>query len=329
MLAFTLPEASSPGKLPTEFRVFPKGTFKTVQGTFHFTEASAASVLEAAREWGNAFSMDYEHRALKAANSGEGVAPAAAWLSLEVRDGELWAVNVEWTERAKAYLSAREYRYFSPAFHTDKDGAVTRLLNIALTNVPAMHELTPLAASAATLSPAAQETPPMKTVLQALKLADTATEAEALSAINRTQEGMLQLLSLTGKTSAGDALATVQGWKVGFEEAAKLSQEVKALSAKVQAAEVDALIAKGKADNKVTPRNEAFCRKLAEKDVTLLSAFLEAAQPAIKEPHREARTSGGGEVPEELRAIAAHLGHKAEDVAKLAQERGLDLNAAR
>lgn len=138
-----------PASLPTEFRIFPRGTFSTTKGEFTFDDASAKSVLAAWRDHGIELSLDYEHAALEDSGEIAGGAPAAGWYGLEVRDGQLWAVNVRWTPRAAEYLGNREYRYISPAFTTDAKGRVTRLINVALTNLPATDDLPALVAAKA------------------------------------------------------------------------------------------------------------------------------------------------------------------------------------
>lgn len=133
---------------PTEVRLFKAGANETTKGTFYFTEASAALVMEAAARWGNEHSADYEHAALTGAPEG---APAAAWYDLEVRAGEdgpeLWAVNVRWTDRARGMIEADEYRYISPAFYSDANGQITAYVNFALTNTPATIAMQPLIAA--------------------------------------------------------------------------------------------------------------------------------------------------------------------------------------
>ncbi|MFB9160491.1 phage protease, partial [Chromobacterium violaceum] len=53
----------------------------------------------------------------------------------------LYATDVEWTDKAAAMIVAKEYRYLSPVFTYDKQGRVTGLLHVALTNNPALDEL--------------------------------------------------------------------------------------------------------------------------------------------------------------------------------------------
>jgi len=54
---------------------------------------------------------------------------------------------VEWTGKAGEYLKRREYRYFSPGLRIDPDSRRPQeLMNVALTNVPAIQGLSPLVA---------------------------------------------------------------------------------------------------------------------------------------------------------------------------------------
>jgi phage I-like protein len=86
--------------------------------------------------------IDYEHQSLKG-----GQAPAAGWIKdLEVREDGLWA-KVEWTGQAEEYLKRREYRYFSPVLRLDPESRRPQeLMNVALTNIPAIQGLSPLVA---------------------------------------------------------------------------------------------------------------------------------------------------------------------------------------
>lgn len=137
--------------LPTEFRVFAFGTNESTKGPAIFDEEAARLVMEAYEQHGAELMLDYEHQVLA---DPPVEAPAAGWASLEVRgDGSdpekdgLFAVDIRWTEKAEKYLRAKEYRYTSPAFFQDENGRVTGLLNVALTNTPATHGLTPLVAA--------------------------------------------------------------------------------------------------------------------------------------------------------------------------------------
>jgi phage I-like protein len=92
--------------------------------------------------------VDYEHQTLLAAQNGH-PAPAAGWFSkLEWRESGLFAIDVEWTERATQMIEGGEYKYISPVFAYDKKtGKVLRLLHAALTNNPALDGMDAVAAS--------------------------------------------------------------------------------------------------------------------------------------------------------------------------------------
>lgn len=132
---------------PAEFRLFTAGTVETSIGTFIFDEDAAARVMATYAEQGNELMIDYDHAsfanvALDPAQSGK----AAGWFNLELRNGELWAVNVRWTEPAAEALRRKEWRYTSPTF-ASKDGRILKLVNVALTNIPATKRLEPLMAA--------------------------------------------------------------------------------------------------------------------------------------------------------------------------------------
>lgn len=138
------------GGPPTAFRIWSSGKVVTDHGVHEFTAESAKAILADQRARKNKYSIDVDHMSLS-----ESAPPAnhkaVGWFELAVRNGELWAVNVEWTDEVKADLtkSPPAWRYFSPAYETaKKSGEIVRLLNLALTNNPATHEVTALATSA-------------------------------------------------------------------------------------------------------------------------------------------------------------------------------------
>lgn len=136
-------------KIATEIRLFAFGKNETEKGTFFLSKADAAACLAAWKARGTDLSWDYEHDVTK---DGRGACPAAAWCSLEVRGDGLWATNIRWTDRARAHLEAKEYRYFSPFFEHTEEGHILNVINVALTNIPATHGIAPLVAASALAS---------------------------------------------------------------------------------------------------------------------------------------------------------------------------------
>ena len=147
-MRLALEQSATAGELPSEFRIFTAGKVVTEKGTFTFDASAAKAVMAAYREHGNEIMIDYDHASLSATDARDPAmaGKAAGWCALELRDGELWAVNVRWTDPAAAAMRAREWRYMSPAFAIEKN-KITSLLNVALTNIPATRNLTPLVAA--------------------------------------------------------------------------------------------------------------------------------------------------------------------------------------
>lgn len=132
---------------PTEFRIFTAGDVSTTKGNFKFDSQAAKAVMAAYDMHGIDLMIDYDHASLSDSPvDASRSARAAGWFQPEIRNGELWAVNVKWTPAADAALRAKEWRFMSPAFATS-EGRVTRLLNVAITNLPATRNLQPLMAA--------------------------------------------------------------------------------------------------------------------------------------------------------------------------------------
>lgn len=91
--------------------------------------------------------IDYDHQSQRANSNGQ-LAPAAGWIEqLEWREGQgLFATKVTWTDKARAMLAAKEYRYISPVFSfCQLSGRIERLWGAGLTNIPGLSGLTDLA----------------------------------------------------------------------------------------------------------------------------------------------------------------------------------------
>jgi phage I-like protein len=152
---------------PKEFRIFAFGEVETSKGTFLFDQAAAQLVLAAYADQGNELCCDYEHGMAEAAEAMP--RPAACWFSLELRDDGLYATGCKWTPRAAKLLADGEYRYFSPWMEFDAEtGRILRLLNLALTNIPATKSMQPLVAASA--RPAARDLRTPKAQLSSLAL---------------------------------------------------------------------------------------------------------------------------------------------------------------
>lgn len=151
-LGSAVERAGGPGTAPTAFRIWKSGTNVTDMGPHEFTEESARALIAAQAERGLRYSIDVDHLSLNETAPPES-RKAVGWHELALRQGpdgaELWAVNVEWTEAVRGGLEQDppEWRYFSPAYRLAKDSnVIAGYVNLALTNNPATHHVTALAA---------------------------------------------------------------------------------------------------------------------------------------------------------------------------------------
>lgn len=285
---------------PSEFRIFAFGPFQTTKGTFSFDHESARACMDAFKMQGVDCNIDYEHMALAEPPM---PSPAAGWCSLEVREDGLWATNVKWSPKAKAHLEAGEYRYFSPALIDDPEtGRVMKLVNIALTNLPATMGMQPLVAAKNTPGDPGQENAPMKTLLAALALQATATEAEAVTALSarealakKTQDDLAaklsakdaEIVALTGAKSADEAKGVLLSWKDSHAKVVELSAKLKdsqdkiaAMTAEQASKDAEALVEQGIKDGKIAPAQREFWLGQGKANIKVLSGYL-ATAPAL------------------------------------------------
>lgn len=135
--------------LPTEFRVFRAGLNDTTKGPLLFDDEAAALVMAAYVEHGVDVAIDLQHDAIddRARAARSDAADARGWCRLEVRDGELWAIDVTWTPDGARRLRARTQRYISPVVFYDDANRVTEVFNLSLVSMPATHGAVPLVAA--------------------------------------------------------------------------------------------------------------------------------------------------------------------------------------
>jgi len=136
-------------ELPREFRIFGAGENTSTKGSIVFDEHAARAVMAEFQQHGADIMIDLEHLSLEdPARSIHYDPDARGWAKLEIRNGELWAVDVHWTPEGEARLREKRQRYISPAFKFDpKSLRVTEVFNIAITALPATDQLAPLVAA--------------------------------------------------------------------------------------------------------------------------------------------------------------------------------------
>ena len=101
-----------------------------------FLEADADALMAEFNRRGVDLMMDYNHQQLRAKTNGQ-PAPASGWITALEKGEKGLSARVSWTDRAKEFITNKEYRYTSPLFYKDKlTNRITRLVNLALTNIP-------------------------------------------------------------------------------------------------------------------------------------------------------------------------------------------------
>ncbi|MCU4306999.1 phage protease [Acinetobacter ursingii] len=182
----------------------PEGTFSGVDGRpfdaphWLLTPEKGRQIVAALNERKIDMVIDYEHATLKSQTNGM-PAPAAGWLksgSFIYVDGVgICSTQFEWLDKAKGFIESGEYKYLSPVLFYNKLGEVLALINVALTNTPALDQLPEAKLAAAAQEFFAQnfsqnhdEDSTMNEFLELMRkklgLAETATEQEVMVAAN-------------------------------------------------------------------------------------------------------------------------------------------------
>ncbi|WP_299494947.1 phage protease [uncultured Shewanella sp.] len=181
--------------------------------------------------------IDYEHQTLNKEKNGQ-PAPAAGFFNIkdiQYREGQGLFIKPDFTDKAQAHLTAREYKYFSLVFGYDTDtGRPQYIHSGALTNRPGVDGMLPLASLSAEISPR----------IHHLTYSTDPTPQQGDIPVNETLKKLLEKLGIdigdpnaaltdeqaTAALSALDSLVTQAA------EVQPLKTQVAALSAQTQAA---------------------------------------------------------------------------------------------
>ncbi|GGB55114.1 hypothetical protein GCM10011316_29000 [Roseibium aquae] len=304
-------------------KLLPSGTFSTRDGRGPFTAGDAdqlqAIIARTKAHLGQTQMMvDYDHQAVFSAVEGVGgTAKAAGWISdFEARADGIYG-QVAWTEAARTALAAREYRYLSPVFLTDRSGLVVRLVNVALVNLPAI-DLAAIAARAHLT----QKDSSMDELLEALGLAAGTGKAEAVAALRALQDTQTAIRAAAGLPEGSDGTALVAAVQAAFDRGAPdptqfvpidqvtaLQQDLAALQASLAADKAEALVTAAISGGKLAPALKDWGLQLATADPQKFTAFT-ATAPVLTATQlgSKPRDAGDPDLSEADRQVMRQMG---------------------
>lgn len=333
-------------------QLFPAGDFDAPRGAlrgkgpWRLDAKSAQRLIGAVAQRANDILIDYEHQSLLCANNGQPV-PAAGWIdgsSLIWRDDPsaatgLFAVQVKWTDAAAAKIAADEYRYLSPVFSYDaKTGEVLDILNVALTNNPAIDGMQAVTVAATSLLASVSTNPQdpimeIEELLEQLRwlfnlptlatieqIAAELDKAKALINSNTTDAAATSLLDvLSAKNAEIAALSAQVGTAAAVDPTQyapiavvnELRGQLAALSIGAIDDRVEKLIEQGVADGRIIGEPaKAWLTDMGKKDLAALSSYLESAQPIAALTGMQ--TAGKNPASEDISLAALSIDDKAK-----------------
>ena len=317
-------------ELPGWLRLLPLGQVNLVDGRppFEVDPESLTALVRAFGARGTDLVIDYEHQSLKG-----GQAPAAGWIKdLEAREDGLWA-QVEWTGKAGEYLKRREYRYFSPVLRIDPESRRPQeLMNMALTNVPAIQGLSPLVAKwggealtagnlreeqAAALpdgSPS-QETSIREACKEEVELAEglkarlglapESPEGELWQKSVELFRDLAQDLGLPDEATASQLKGGIAALLAGGEQVQTLQEELAALKAQLSEETTARVVEEAMLAGKISPAQKDWALSYCRQDPESFKIYVDKAPRVVPVGERlnlgeERHRQDQGLTPEEL-----------------------------
>lgn len=319
--------------------ILPEGRFQARDGrpgnikgsktdSFYLDKEAGLILVQQIKARHSDMVVDYEHQSFEAKKNGA-PAPAAGWIkgATYIEGSGLW-VQVEWTAKAKAMIEADEYRYISPVMFFDlKTGHITEIINIALTNNPALDGLEAVAASLISLQNQKEEDSMDKFLEQLralLGLQDKADEAAIVDAVTKALEKSKKPEGFSvdlSKYAPVEALTSLQAANE------KMQATITSLQAQLNQDKSAASIQAALADGRLAPSLKEWAEQMAGENPAALEAYLKAASPIAALSGMQTDKSGPppdkdkAKLTDEERYMAEQLGLAEDDFLKFASEK--------
>ncbi|MGI6254238.1 MAG: phage protease [Acutalibacter sp.] len=331
--------------VPEIISILPLGHVVSSKGEFDVDEESLQEMKAQIAKRGVDLVVDYEHQTLKGVQ-----APAAGWVKeLKLEDGHIKAL-VQWTPQAAEYLKNREYRYLSPVVNVRKsDGKVTGLHSLALTNTPAIENMTPIVNSSTYLEGGQSNMEIIKKIAQLLGLGEDASEDQVMEAIGKTldevkglkeaaagggaqppdaekvvaNKAVCELLGLKAGAATDDVTAKIMELKGGTIDGINVVEELKTLKRQNQEREAADAVTLALKAGKITPAQSEWAKSYALSDPKGFQSFVEKAPqvvPMSEIVKGDSLALKSDEVDEATMLVCKQLGITAEDVKKYGKE---------
>lgn len=280
------------GETPAEIQVIPYGLHETPKGSFVLDDDGAGGIISVFESQKNDMVIDYEHQTLAGLE-----APAAGWIKRLVNRGAdgIWAV-VEWTEKAKQYIANREYKYVSPVFlKRISDNRVLRLINVALTNQPNIDGMVPLFnkldANGYFFEGKNVKEATMKELWKLLGLPEDATEEAAIAAVNKLKvpvqivanKGVLEALGLAETATESEIVGTIMAMKQSHAKIDDVVKELGTLKAGLAAKDAGDAVEAAMKEGKITPAQKDWALDYAKRDLAGFNVFIAKAPVVVIE----------------------------------------------
>lgn len=261
--------------------------------------------------------IDYEHQTLYVAENGKGN-PAAGWmLKAEYISGQGIFVDVKWTKKATEEIKNGEYRYLSPLFLADYSGRVIKVLNAALVNQPALHDLAEVVATSSQfahyLEPSEDNSKMKELLIKLFALSATATDADIeaeLTALSAAKgDSTIALKDVYGALKKAETEKVALSAKplitsrrislvnnpdpakyVALSDLQAVQSELNGLKQQMKDKERDALIQVALSDGRLLPAQKEWAENLGKQNLVALSDFLKTVTP---NPALNGTQSGG------------------------------------
>lgn len=329
-------EAADKGTAPAWVRLFAAGWGQLADGVKFLVDQDAFDAVRAyVAGRGNDLVFDYEHQSLK-----DMEAPAAGWvkeLKWEADQGIM--ARVDWTSRGNAYVSGKEYRYFSPVFFIRKtDSRVVGLHSVALTNTPKTNNLTPILAKlglAESIPNAKEATMNKAQLIAALELPENATGADIQAAIAKLgvkppekqtievptevlPKEVVAALDLDGTDqSVSTVVASIHALKQGVGNTVTKA-EFDALQKKILDRDVTDAVTAAIAKGKITPDQKEWAMAYAMQDLAGFNTFVAKAPQVIPVDKLPGHTQEADKTAQESATmqVASMMGLDADDLKK-------------